>query len=488
MNTQPPAPLLKAGQVLESGFEILETPLLEELGACGVWARHPSGLEVFHILNNDEENLFAFAFATAPEDSSGAAHILEHIVLCGSENYPLKDTFLILEQGSLQTFLNAWTFPDKTVYPASSANEQDYFNLMAVYGDAVFRPLLTEWAFLQEGWRLAFSPAEKGAGKGPAEKAGFTGVVYNEMQGAFSSLDRYAQHWSAASVLPDTPYAFESGGDPSCIPDLTWEKLRDFHRRRYSPGNCRVFLAGNIPTEKQLAFIAGTLLPGLEAGRAAPPVKRAERWQEPRTMIIPGPAGKDRKSTVMLSWLCGDTADSLETLALAALETALLGHDGSPLTRALIDSRLGEDLAPATGLEGDLRETVFTAGLRGVEPEAEREKAVEALIMGELGRTAEEGIPPQEIEAALLSLEFSHREFKRANGPWSLVWLQRSLRGWMHGAKPWEKLLFMPAFAALKARLAADSRYFEGLIKKYFLSSQHRALVIVRPEEGFFEK
>ena len=487
MKTRKPAPPAP-GQV--SGFEILETPILEELDAQGVWARHKSGLEVFHVLNNDEENLFAFAFATASEDSTGAAHILEHSVLCGSENYPLKDTFLILEQGSLQTYLNAWTFPDKTVYPGSSTNEQDYFNLMAVYGDAVFRPLLTEWTFLQEGWRLAFSSPESSEPEDPGftEEAGFTGVVYNEMQGAFSALDRYTQHWSLASVLPDTPYAFEAGGDPARIPDLTWEKLRDFHCRRYSPGNCRIFLAGNIPTEKQLAFIAEKLLPGLPDGRAAPLVKRAARWREPKTMILSGPAGKDRKSTVMISWLCGDTTDSLETLSLAALEIVLLGHDGSPLTRALIDSHLGEDIAPVTGFEGDLRETVFVVGLRGVTPEPDREKAVEAFIMGELRRISEEGIPPNEIEAALLALAFSHREFKRANGPWSLVWLQRSLRGWIHGAKPWDKLLFMPAFSALKERLAADSRYFESLIKKYLLDNSHRALVVVRPEENFFEK
>ncbi|MDR2494549.1 MAG: insulinase family protein [Spirochaetaceae bacterium] len=481
---------LCAGKVLESGFEILETPLLEELGATGIWARHQNtGLEVFHVLNDDEENLFAFAFATIPEDSAGAAHILEHSVLCGSENYPLKDTFLILEQGSLQTYLNAWTFPDKTVYPASSTNERDYFNLMGVYGDAVFKPLLTKWTFLQEGWRLAFLPTPKeGARGGGAEEAAFTGVVYNEMLGAFSSPDRYIQHWSVAGVLTDTPYAFESGGDPEHIPDLTWENLREFHKTRYSPANCRVFLAGSIPTEKQLAFIAETLLPGLPAGKAAPPVPKASRWPAPRTVTAPCPPYKPRRFTVTLSWLCGDSSDSLESLSLTALSAVLTGHDGSPLSRALVDSGLGEDLTPSTGLETDLRETVMTVGLRGVELKPDREKEVEAFIMDTLRRLFEEGIPKEEIEAALLLLEFSHREFKRADGPWSLMWLQRSLRGWLHGAKPWERLLFMPAFTALKARIAADSRYFENLMKKYLLDNPHRALVAMKPDEDFIKK
>jgi Zn-dependent M16 (insulinase) family peptidase len=250
---------LKKGQILDSGFEILDLRELAEFEALGIWARHQkTGAEVFHVLNDDKENLFSFAFATAPEDSTGAAHILEHSVLCGSENYPLKDAFLILAQGSLQTFLNAWTFPDKTLYPASSVSEQDYFNLMSVYGDAVFRPLLSEWTFMQEGQRLFF---------GPDGKLQISGVVYNEMKGAYSSLDSYAGLWSVKSVLPGTPYDFDSGGDPSCIPDLSWQGLKEFHRRCYSPANCRIFLAGNIPTEKQLAFLDKNFFSSLPAGK-----------------------------------------------------------------------------------------------------------------------------------------------------------------------------------------------------------------------------
>ncbi|MDR0389741.1 MAG: insulinase family protein [Spirochaetaceae bacterium] len=494
---------LKSGDTLAGGFEIIEVKELEELQALGIWARHKaSGAEVFHILNDDSENLFAFAFKTPPADSTGAAHILEHSVLCGSKNYPLKDAFIVLAQGSLQTFLNAMTYPDKTVYPASSTNEHDYFNLMAVYGDAVFRPLLAEWTFQQEGHRLFFTPLGT---PGPQEPQGqsqggarleISGVVYNEMKGAYSSLENTAGHWSVASVLPDTVYAHDSGGNPKNIPELSWEELKKFHRAYYAPANCRIFLAGNIPTEKQLAFLNDKFLSELEPGRAAPAITRAKAWDSPQSLVIPCPAGGgEQKATVFLSWRCADSRDTGETLALAALAEALLGHDGSPLTMALIESHLGEDIAPASGLESELRESVFTIGLRGVDQE--NKAKVGPFILAELSRLCKEGIPGQEIEAALLAMEFSHREIRRSGGPYSLVWLRRSLRSWLHGGKPWDSLLFAPNFSALKAKLsgaATEDRaskkegFFEGLIEKYLINNPHRALVFVEPDETLLPK
>ncbi|MDR3275941.1 MAG: insulinase family protein [Treponema sp.] len=470
---------LQAGDTA-SGFEVLETVDLAELRAEGIWARHrKSGAEVFHIYNEDPENLFAFCFATSPEDSTGAAHILEHSVFCGSKRYPLKDPFLVLMQGSLQTFLNAMTFPDRTIYPASSVNEQDYFNLMSVYGDAVFYPLLPEWVFRQEGHRVTFSPSRE-----KRRTLAITGVVYNEMKGAYSSLDDVAGGWSFRALMPGTPMAFESGGDPDHIPELGWEALKAFHRSRYNPANCRIFLAGNIPTEKQLAFLDETFLRSLEAGKAAPPPVYASRWTAPRTLRISCAAGGDSKPTVFLSWLCGKPQDMHETLALAALTEVLLGHDGSPLNRALVESGLGEDLSPVTGLEVELPEIVFTAGLRGVQAD---EAAVEKLILDTLRKLADEGIPQEEIEAAMLSIEFANREIRRAGGPYSLVWLSRSLRGWSYGAKPWETILVEPALAQLKARLAGGP-YFEGLIRKYLLDNPHRARISLIPEADYLPK
>ncbi|MCL1928790.1 MAG: insulinase family protein, partial [Treponema sp.] len=462
-----------------SGFEILDIVNLEELKATGIWARHNSGAEVFHVKNDDPENLFGFAFSTAPDNSSGVSHILEHSVLCGSEKYPLKDTFLVLAQGSLQTFLNAWTFPDKTVYPASTTSEKDYFNLMSVYADAVFRPLLSEWTFMQEGWRLVPS------------KAGleYTGVVYNEMKGAYSSMDNYAGLWSVKAVMPGTPYAYESGGDPDHIPNLSWEELKAFHRARYAPANCRIFLAGNIPTEKQLAFL-DNCLNGLEPGNTAPAIPKVTRWKENALFRIPCP-GKEKPQAIV-SWLCTDSTDTAETMALACLAEILLGHDGSPLTRALVESALGEDLSPIMGVESELRETIFSAGLRGIVTETKDDAAVacrrmEDLILDTLRKLVNEGIPKEEIDAALLNMEFSHREIKRSHGPYSLVWMRRSLRTWLYGKRPWDSLLFMPNFAELKRRIA-ENHYLESLIEKHLLNNPHRALVIIEGKADYLEK
>jgi Zn-dependent M16 (insulinase) family peptidase len=471
---------LEKGRRLDNGFEIIDVIDLAELDATGIWARHTSGAQVFHVLNDDHENLFAFAFATAVKNSTGVAHILEHSVLCGSRRYPCKDAFPLLEQGSLQTYLNAWTFSDKTVYPSSSVNRQDYFNLMSVYGDSVFQPLLSEYTFMQEGHRLILS------GAGAEEKLAITGVVYNEMKGAYSSLDTYAALWSVKSLFPGTVYACDSGGDPECIPTLSWEDLRNFHARRYSPANCRVFLAGNIPTEEQLDFINEHFLANLPRGQAAEPIPLAEPWDKPRSAVVPCPMGGDNKATVFISWLCSDTTRHPQTIALAALANALLGHDGSPLARALVESGLGEDLCPISGMDSELRQTTFTAGLRGVAPE--NAPRVEALILGELKRIAGEGFPPEEIEAALLAMEFSQLEIRRSGGPFSLVWLRRSLRGWLHGTRPWETLLFMPGFQELKKQLAAEPRYLESLITRYLLDNPHRILVTVEPQADFREK
>lgn len=464
---------LKKGDLIH-GFEVLDVRDLDELEATGIYLRHGrSGAELFHILNDDDENLFAFAFATPPTDSTGVAHILEHSVLSGSRNHPLKDAFLVLAQGSLQTFLNALTFPDKTLYPASSTNETDYFNLMEVYADAVFRPLLSRYTFLQEGHRLEF---------GPDGTPSRVGIVYNEMKGNYSSMDSIAGDAAFRSVLEGTPYQYDSGGDPLEIPKLRWEDLVSFHERYYAPSNCRIFLAGNVATEKQLAFLDERFLSSFERHEPAPPAPMAPRWSAPRQIVVPYPAAAGAASTVMVSWLCSDATDPDEALALAALSDLLLGHDGAPLARALVESGLGEDLAPASGAELELRESVFVAGLRGV-ASADGPK-VESLILSVLSRLAKEGIPAQDLDATLRGMEFSNREIRRAGGPFSLVWMRRSLRGWLHGKAPWETLLFEPPFAALKERLAREPRYMESLIERYFLDNPHRALVSVVPAES----
>ena len=460
------------------GFEIIDIEELGELKATGVFARHlVTGLEVYHLLNDDEENLFAYGFMTPPSDSTGVAHILEHSVLCGSKNYPLKDPFLVLAKQSVKTFLNAMTFPDKTVYPASSMVEADYFNLMSVYGDAVFFPLLDEWIFRQEGHRFEF--ADDG-------KVSVQGVVFNEMRGNYSSFESIAGDWSLRSLLDGTPYSHDSGGDPADIPALTPEQFREFHAKYYHPANCRVFLCGNIATERQLELLETKFLGSFGPAEKPLPVEPVRRFDKPRRFEIPAPAGDEKdfsKATVMLNWLLPDSTDTVSLMEANLVSEILLGHDGAPLSRILLESGLGEDIAPSSGLETEIRHMCFSIGLRGVS--RERAGEVERLIMDTLEKLAADGIPPDEIETAVRSIDFSNREIRRSGGPFALTLMRRSLRGWIHGFGPSATLRYVPAFEEVKKRLASDPAYLPKLLSAWFTANVHRTLVTVYPDAAF---
>lgn len=461
------------------GFEILETVQIDELKAVGIYARHiKSGCEVFHILNDDTENLFSFAFSTQPENSKGTAHIIEHSVLCGSKNFPLKDPFVVLCRQSIKTFLNAMTYPDKTVYPASSTVESDYFNLMAVYGDAVFFPLLEEWTFLQEGRR--FEMQEDGS-------LSIQGVVFNEMKGNYSSFDSVAGDWTVRSLFEDTIYGYDSGGDPECIPDLTYEEFKAFHKKYYHPSNCRIFLYGNIATEKQLEFLDSRFLSKFSGASPVllPPLP--ERWDSPRNVRKPAPPGdtdtEDGRLSVSLNWLLPETSDAGTFMKACLLEEILLGHDGSPLSRALLDSGLGEDILPSNGLEADMRLLCFSAGLRGVdEKNAGR---VESVILETLKNIAENGIPEKELHTAVRSMDFLNREIRRGSGPFSLVLMSRALRGWLRGKAPWETMRYIPVFEKLKEDIARHPGMLTDLIRSWFLENNHRVLLSVYPDKDW---
>lgn len=460
-----------------NGFEILEIVPVEEMKATGIYARHiKSGCEVFHILNDDPENLFGFAFATQPENSKGTAHILEHSVLCGSEKFPLKDPFVVLCRQSIKTFLNAMTYPDKTVYPASSTVESDYFNLMAVYGDAVFFPLLEEWTFLQEGHR--FEMQDDG-------KLSIQGVVFNEMKGNYSSFDSVAGDWTVRSLFEGTSYGYDSGGEPECIPDLTFEEFKAFHKKYYHPSNCRIFLYGNIATEKQFEFLDSRFLSKFEQAEPVPLPPLPERWNEPRVVRKPAPPGDmdegEDKLSVSLNWLLPETCDASVFMKACLLEEILLGHDGSPLSKALLDSGLGEDILPSNGLEADMRLLCFSAGLRGVN--GKNAGKVEKVILDTLSGIVENGIPQKELETAVRSMDFLNREIRRGSGPFSLVLMSRSLRGWLRGKTPWETMRYIPVFEKLKADIAGRPEILTDLIRDWFLENNHRTLLSVYPDK-----
>jgi len=457
------------------GFDVLARRELGEYRARAVHLRHgQTGCEVLHLETADTENLFSFCFATPPRDDTGVSHIAEHSVLSGSRRFPLKEPFSALMKGSLHTFLNALTYPDRTVYPASSCNRRDFYNLMLVYGDAVFHPLLRDETFMQEAWRLETE----------GESLKYAGVVFNEMKGAHASPDSIVAEWALRSLFPDTPYRHDSGGDPRAIPELTREALRQFHARHYHPSNCKIFLYGNIPLAEILAFIEESFLTGFGRARVDAAIPLQPRWNAHRRReesfpVKPGTSLGGR-ATVTVSWLLPPVTDPLALVTHEVLSEALIGSAGSPLRKALVDSGLGEDLSPASGLETDLREMVFAAGLRGTDPD--REERICALIDGTLSSLSSGGLDPALVESVINRVEFRHREIRGGGGPYALRLMGRVFRGWVHGADPISSLEFSPSIEALKGCIAADPRYLEKCIGESLLSNLHRVTLVVRPD------
>jgi len=460
---------------INQGFETLSVDPLEEYRGTGIFLRHLStGAEVYKVEAEDSENLFSFAFRTPPSNHSGVPHILEHSVLCGSEHYPLKDPFLVLLKGSAHTFLNAMTYPDKTVYPAASTVKADFINLMRVYGDAVFFPLLKKEAFEQEGHRLEFDD------DGKLIRAG---IVLNEMRGSYSSAESVAGDWTLRSLFPDSPYSWDSGGDPEFIPALSYESFKAFHEKYYHPSNVRIFLYGDHNLAEVLSILDGEFLSRFSGREISSQIPVQPRWNEPKRMnaLWPSAAGdpvKD-KSTISLNWLLGDTTDPEAVLSAQVLSFILLGHGGSPLQKAIIDSGLGEDLSPVSGLETDLRQMVFSAALRGTNPETRDD--FENLVTGVLTQLVSDGLDSNLVEGALRSVEFRAREI-RGGSPFGMRLMNRALRGWLHGRPPLESLLFDAPMKKLRQQIKPG--FFEGIIRRDLLENKHRSTVVVSPDPG----
>ena len=464
----------KETQMNTRGFSLVREERLSEVsGTVKLWRHDATGAELLSIVNNDENKCFGATFRTPPKDSTGVAHILEHSVLCGSEKYPVKEPFVELLKGSLQTFLNAFTFPDKTCYPVASANLQDFYNLVDVYLDAVFFPRIDKNCFQQEGWHIeADSPA------GPLR---YKGVVFNEMKGVYSSPDSVLAEHSQQSLFPDMTYGLDSGGNPEVIPQLTYKAFKSFHESHYHPSNTRFFFWGDDPEEQRFALLE-PYLSRFTARETDSAVPLQPRLDVPRQLEFPYASGEDGdKGHVTLNWLTCETADTGELLVLEMLEHILLGLPGSPLRKALIESGLGEDLTGG-GLETDLRQTFFSVGLRSITPGTAED--VEMLIMETLAELAENGIPAAAVEAAVNSVEFDLRENNSGRFPRGLAAMIRSLATWLYDGDPIAPLAWEKPLAALKARLASGEKVFEGAIKRWFLGNEHRSTVILTPDSG----
>ena len=457
------------------GFELVEDRNIAELNCRARLFRHRrTGAELLSVENGDPNKVFAATFRTLPNDSTGVAHILEHIVLGGSRKYPLKDPFFALIQGSLQTFLNAMTSFDLTLYPVASTNLQDFYNLVDVYLDAVFHPLLRPDSFLQEGWHY-----ETG-GEG---ELSLKGVVFNEMKAAWSMPDRLlGNDFAPAALYPDTPYAYNSGGDPRVIPELTHEQLTAFHRTYYHPSNAQILFWGDDPPEERLRMVDAYLaaFDPLSVDGISP---LQAPFDEPRRAVFSYDLGAgEGKAYVAVGWVLPEPDSPEAALALRILDYILWGTPAAPLRKALLDSGLGEDVVG--GLDSDIRQPMYLAGLKGVE--VERAGEVEALILQTLELLARDGVDQDAVAAALNSVEFGLRELKFGGYydglPRGLAALAGLLNGWHYRRDPIAALAFAAPLAAVRSAAESDTRYFADLLRHHLLDNPHRSTVELRPD------
>lgn len=454
-------------------FVLVEERFLMEINSQARLFEHKkSGARLLSLTNTDENKVFGIAFRTPPSDSTGVAHILEHSVLCGSRKYPVKEPFVELLRGSLQTFLNAMTYPDKTCYPVASQNTRDLYNLIDVYLDAVFYPRISKDIFFQEGWHLELENQDA-----PLTRKG---VVYNEMKGAYSSPEGVLAEFSQRHLFPDTAYGLDSGGEPAKIPDLTYERFKDFHSRYYHPSNSWIYMYGDDDEQQRLDYLDSWLkeFSRREVDSRVTVQALKKLPEEVRRPYAVGQEAASAKSMLTVNWLLPETTDAQTNFALAVLEHILIGTAGSPLRKALLDCGLGEDLT-GVGMERELRQMFFSVGLKGIEPG--QEEAVKECIIATLEQLVSEGIDAGAIEAGINTVEFALRENNTGSYPRGLHVMLRSLTTWLYDASPFLMLEFEPVLAKIKQDVA-NGRYFEGLIQKLLLENMHRTVLVLEPD------
>lgn len=457
----------------DSGFRLLWTKEIKEIqGIVKLYQYTRNGAELLSVENNDENKVFGITFRTPPKDSTGVAHILEHSVLCGSRKYPVKEPFVELLKGSLKTFLNALTFPDKTCYPVASQNTQDFYNLVDVYLDAVFYPRITPDIFAQEGWHIELAEDNK--------DMSFKGVVYNEMKGNYSSPDSLLYEYSQQSLFPDTSYGLDSGGHPEHIPELSYERFQEFHSKYYHPSNARIFFYGDDDPQKRLEIVH-EYLQDFDPIEVSSNIGLQPRFSEPKSVkqYFVADKGRDDKGMITLNWLLDLNTNVEFNLACQILDTLLVDMPGSPLRKALIESGLGEDLA-GVGLENELRQMFYSIGMKGVK--IERLQDVENLIMDTISHLVSQGFDEKSVEAAVNSVEFDLRENNTGSMPRGLICMLRALTTWLYNGDPTLMLAFEKPLNDLKTRIKAGEPVFKHILRSYFLDNKHRTSVYLLPD------
>ena len=456
------------------GFRLIRREEIRETdGTAHTFVHEKTGARLFFLETADDNKVFSISFRTPPVDDTGVAHIVEHSVLCGSRKYPLKEPFVELVKGSLNTFLNAMTFPDKTMYPVASRNARDFQNLMDVYLDAVFYPAMREnpQVLMQEGWHYELDAADA-----PLR---YSGVVYNEMKGALSAPDDLLGSRIMAALYPDTTYGYESGGDPEAIPSLTQEKFQAFHARYYHPSNSYIYLYGDLDIEEKLAYLDSAYLSHFERIPMPSRIDRQKQFAELVRKEHFYPVGAEdplaENAFLSLNWVIGDTSDIRRVTALQILDHALLRMQGAPLRQALIDAGLGRDVD--SNFESDILQPFFSIVVS--KSETARADEFMRIVKETLTKLADGGLDHTLVQAALNTLEFRLRESDFGSSPKGLVYGIRMMKSWLYDGAPEDYLHYEDVLAALKEGLA--NGYFEQVIRESFLENPHEALVTLVP-------
>jgi Zn-dependent M16 (insulinase) family peptidase len=463
-----------------AAFDLLRSEHIDSLSLDVQQFQHrETGAMHYHLAADNTENVFLVALRTVPQDSTGVAHILEHTALCGSENFPVRDPFFLMLRRSLNTFMNAFTSSDWTAYPFASQNTKDFNNLMDVYLDAVFFSLLDPLDFAQEGHRVEFAETDN-----PDSELVFKGVVFNEMKGAMSSVTSTLWQTLCHHLFPSTTYHYNSGGEPACIPDLSYEQLQKFYRSHYHPSNAIFMTFGDMPAAKhQLAFEDKALskFQRLDHKISVPPEQRLGapiRVEENYAFDDTG--SSDNKTHIVVAWLLGDSSDLEQMLEAQLLASVLLDNSASPLQQALETTDLGQAPSPLCGLEDSMREMVFVCGIEGSETECT--EAVETMILEVLRRVSEEGVEAEKLEAVLHQLELHQREISGDSYPYGLQLILTALGCATHYADPIEVLNLDPALEKLQQRIT-NPDYIRELAQRLLLDNPHRVTLVMKPDK-----
>ncbi len=478
VTTGMPEVTLRAGET-RHGFQVHTVTPLPALRANVYDCVHvASGARLVHLHTCDVENQLTIAVRTPPADDTGVAHILEHVVLCGSKKYPVKELFMELMKRSMATNLNGFTMADCTGYPLASCNRKDFFNLAEVYCDVVFQPLLYEPLFQQEGHHVAFSTP--GDVQTPLE---IKGIVYSEMKGDYSSLDGRIWRELRRVLLGGNAYGFDAGGDPAAIPTLTHEQFLAFYRAHYHAANACFLLSGDIVTAEHLAFFARVCLDGAPRGQAAPAIAPQPRWTAPRQATIPYAIAAEeepaRRAAVVLAYFTNLLTEHETTFALNVLSYYLVGNPSSPLYRALLESRLGDELT-MSGYVAHQRDAFFTTGLKGTD--AAQAGAIAALVREVLTREVRQGFARDQIAAAFHQVELALRE-QVCTTPGRL--LRYALLGWLYEQSPLQFMQFNEVIETVRQRWERAPRYFEDLATQALLNNPHHCVLTFVPDQGY---